>query len=240
MKNKNNNLAWPKTWKKSSKPHKFCPGCGHPIVLKMLGEIIDELKLQNNTLFGVDIGCSLLAWDFFNIDTIQTHHGRTVPLIVGAKKARPDALCLAYVGDGGAYAIGAQHLVNSRIRNENITTIVINNANYGMTGGQDAPTSIPGQKTSTTINGADEFYMLGPEMVKNISDKPAYIARGSVDNPLQLKIFLKKAIEWQLAGKGFSFVEILSFCPTNWKTNAKDTLGFLNKLKTIYPVGEIN
>jgi len=236
----NSNLAWPKCWKRSSKPHNFCPGCGHPIVLKMLGEIIDELKLQNNTLFGVDIGCSLLAWDFFNIDTVQTHHGRTVPVIVGAKKSRPDALAIAYVGDGGAYAIGAQHLVNSRMRNDNITTIVINNANYGMTGGQEAPTSIPGQITTTSVKGADEFYLKGPEMVSKISDVPAYVARASVDNPIQLKMFLKKALEWQLAGKGFSFVEVLSFCPTNWKTDARGTLAFLNKLKTIYPVGEIN
>ncbi len=235
----NSNLAWPQCWKKSSKPHNFCPGCGHPIILKMLGEVIDELKIQNNTLFGVDIGCSLLAWDFYNVDTIQTHHGRTVPVIMGAKRARPDATCIAYVGDGGAYAIGAQHLVSSRIRNENITTIVVNNANYGMTGGQEAPTTIPGQITTTSIKGADKNFLRGPEMISKINDAPAFIARGAVDNPIQLKMFLKKALEWQLAGKGFSFVEVLSFCPTNWKTDAKNTLAFLNKLKKIYPVGEI-
>lgn len=240
VKQNNKQLPWPKCWKKSSKPHKFCPGCGHPIILKMLGEIIDELKIQNNTLFGVDIGCALLAWDFFNIDTIQTHHGRTVPVIVGAKRAKPDAICIAYVGDGGAYAIGAQHLVNSRMRNENITTIVVNNANYAMTGGQEAPTTIPKQITSTTVSGADKHYLQGPEMVFKMSNTPAYIARASVDNPIQLKMFLKKAIEWQMQGKGFSFIEILSFCPTNWKTDAKSTLAFLNKLKTIYPVGELN
>lgn len=238
--NKQNTLAWPVCWKKSSKPHNFCPGCGHPIILKNLGFIIDELGIQNNALFGIDIGCSLLAWNFFNVDTIQTHHGRTIPVVTGAKKSRHDMVAIAYLGDGGAYAIGMQHLISARIRNENITVIIVNNANYGMTGGQEAPTTIPTQVTSTTQSGADEYFLKGPELLFNACDTPAYIARGCVDNPIQLKGFIKKAIEFQIQGKGFSFVEILSFCPTNWKTDAKKTIEFVNKLKTIYPIGELS
>lgn len=233
-----NNLSWPKCWKHSSKPHNFCPGCGHPLILKQLGYIIDELKIQSNTLFGIDIGCSLLAWNFFNVDTMQTHHGRTIPVVTGAKRSRPNMVAIAYLGDGGAYAIGMQHLISARIRNENITVIIVNNANYGMTGGQEAPTTLPGQITATTQSGADEFFIQGPELLFNASELPAYIARGSVDNPIQLKGFIKKAIEWQMQERGFSFVEVLSFCPTNWKTDAKATIEFMNKLKSIYPVKE--
>lgn len=235
-----NNLSWPNCWKKPSKPHNFCPGCGHPIILKMLGHNIDELGIQSKTMFGIDIGCSLLAWDFFNVDTMQTHHGRTIPVMTGVKRANKNVVAIAYLGDGGAYAIGMQHLVSARIRNENITVIVVNNANYGMTGGQEAPTTIPHQITSTSQIGADTFYIEGPELLSKASETPAYIARGSVDNPQQLKGFIKKALEWQMQGKGFSFVEILSFCPTNWKTDAKGTIEFMNKLKSIYKIGEIN
>jgi len=238
--NNKNNLSWPNCFKASSKPHNFCPGCGHPIVLRNLGYVIDELEIQNKTLFGIDIGCSLLAWDFFNVDTLQTHHGRTIPVVCGVKRSKQDSITIAYVGDGGAYAIGAQHLVNARLRNENITVIVVNNTNYGMTGGQEAPTTIPGQITNTSINGADDYYLRGPEMIFNMCDTPAYIARASVDNPIQVKMFIKKAIEWQMQNKGFSMVEILSFCPTNWKTDAKATLEFMKRLKEIYPVKEFN
>lgn len=240
MENNKNNLAWPVCWKKSSKPHNFCPGCGHPIILKMLGQIIDETNIQNKTLFGIDIGCSLLAWDFFNVDTMQTHHGRTIPVMTGAKKSKKNSIIIAYLGDGGAYAIGIQHLISARIRNENITVIIVNNANYGMTGGQKAPTTVEGQITTTSLGGADKNHIDGPDLLLHASETPAYIARGCVDNPIQLKGFIKKAIDWQMQEKGFSFVEVLSFCPTNWKTDAKNTIDFMKKLKEIYPIKEFN
>ncbi|GAV23163.1 thiamine pyrophosphate-dependent enzyme [Carboxydothermus pertinax] len=234
----------PKSWNIESKPHKFCPGCGHGIVLKALGQAIDELGIQDKAVFGVDIGCSLLAWDFFNVDTIQTHHGRTTPVITGIKRANPELITIAYMGDGGGYAIGSQHLVNAAARNEKITVILVNNTNYGMTGGQMAPTTLPGQKTETTPYGRDVneagYPTLGPEMVAAITQEGAYVARGTVANLRQLKGFIKKALENQMAGNGFSFVEVLSGCPTNWRTNAAETWNFIEKTMTQYfKVGEL-
>lgn len=234
----------PKSWCVETKPHKFCPGCGHGLVLKALGQAIDELGIQDKVVLGVDIGCSLLAWDFFNVDTVQTHHGRTTPVVTGVKRANPDVVCIAYMGDGGGYAIGSQHLVNAAARNERVTAILVNNTNYGMTGGQMAPTTLPGQKTETSPFGRDVkeagYPTLGPEMVAAITREGAYVARGTIANPRQLKSFIKKALENQMAGNGFSFVESLSTCPTNWRTNAKDTWEFVEKeMPKFFKVGEL-
>lgn len=236
--------AMPKCWRVETKPHKFCPGCGHGLVLKALGQAIDELGIQDKVVFGCDIGCSLLSWDFFNIDTVQTHHGRTNPVITGMKRANPDVIGVAYMGDGGGYAIGAQHLVSSATRNERITAILVNNTQYGMTGGQMAPTTMPGQKTETSPYGRDAETTgsptQGPEMVAAIAPPGAYVARGSVANMKQLKGYIKKALENQMAGNGFSFVEALSLCPTNWRTNAKDTWKFLEEdMYKYFKVGEL-
>ncbi|RKO67970.1 thiamine pyrophosphate-dependent enzyme [Desulfofundulus salinus] len=236
--------AMPKSWRVDTKPHKFCPGCGHGLVLKALGQAIDELGIQDRAVFGCDIGCSLLAWDFFNVDTIQTHHGRTTPVITGLKRANPNLIGIAYMGDGGGYAIGSQHLVNAASRNERITVILVNNTQYGMTGGQMAPTTLPGQKTETTPYGRDPektgYPTQGPEMVAAITREGAYVARGTVANLRQLKNYLKKALENQMAGNGFSFVEVLSTCPTNWRTNAEETWKMVEQeLPRYFKVGEI-
>ncbi len=230
----------PKCVKLNSKPNTFCPGCGHQIVLKNIGFAIDDLKAQNKTILGLDIGCSLLAWNYFDIDSLQTHHGRTIPTIVGYKRAKPESLSIAYLGDGGAYAIGAQHLVNTAVRDDNITVIVINNTTYAMTGGQEAPTTLPGQITATTPKGADEYYYKGPESVRCINND-AYIARSTTSNPIHLKDTIKKALNWQLSNKGFSFIEVIAFCPTNWKTmTAKSTWEYQKNLEKEYKIGEIN
>ncbi|MFZ5650636.1 MAG: thiamine pyrophosphate-dependent enzyme [Bacillota bacterium] len=237
-------IAMPKSWRVDTKPHKFCPGCGHGLVLKALGEAIDELGIQDRAVYGCDIGCSLLSWDFFNIDSIQTHHGRTTPVITGIKRANPDLIGIAYMGDGGGYAIGSQHLVNAAARNEKITVILVNNTQYGMTGGQMAPTTMPGQKTETSPYGRDAektgYPTQGPEMVAAITQQGAYVARGTVSNAKQMKGYIKKALENQINGNGFSFVEVLSTCPTNWRTNAEETWKFLEKdMAKYFKVGEI-
>lgn len=236
--------AMPKSWYIPSKPHKFCPGCGHGIILKALGEAIDELGIQNQAVFGCDIGCSLLSWNFFAVDSTQTHHGRTTPVMVGMKRANPDLICIGYMGDGGGYSIGSQHLLNSAIRDEKVTLILANNTNYAMTGGQLAPTTLPGQKTETTPYGRDVnkigYPTRGPEMLATITSDGAYIARATVAKFRQLKSFIKRAIQNQMQGNGFSFVECLSTCPTNWRTNAQQTWDFLeDEMEAYFKVGEV-
>lgn len=234
----------PRSWRVDTKPHKFCPGCGHGLILKCLGRVIDELGIQDKVVYGCDIGCSLLSWDFFNLDTVQTHHGRTTPVMTGIKRARPELICVAYMGDGGGYSIGVQHLVSAAERNEKITVILANNTQYAMTGGQMAPTTLPSQKTETTPFGRDPettgFPFQGPEMVSAVAREGAYVARGSIGDIRQLTGFLKKALINQMEGNGFSFVEALSACPTNWRTNAGETWDFIEKEMPMYfKLGEI-
>jgi len=234
---------FPNCFKTESKPHRYCPGCGHPIALKMLGQVIDEMGIADKTIFMVDIGCSLLAWDFFDLATTQTHHGRTVPTAVGFKMADPDKIVIAYVGDGGAYAIGLQHTITSAMRNDPITTIVINNTLYAMTGGQLAPTTIEGEVTTTTPTGKKSRQvgktLHGPEILSWIVNKDAYLARGSSNRPLELKKYIRKAIEIQIQGN-FSLVESLSACPVNWRTDASETIKRMEELEKIFQLGELN
>jgi len=232
----------PKSWYAQSKPHFFCGGCGHGITLKQLGYAIDDMKIQEDVVFGIDIGCSLLAWNFLACDTIQTHHGRTTPVIVGYKKTKPSKIVIAYMGDGGGYAIGLQSLLHAAFRNDAVTVILVNNENYAMTGGQVAPTTETGIVTTTTPNGKSiEFGpgFKGPEAVRGVANKNAYIARASVANPVALRNTLKKAIEAQTEKDNFSFVEVLSVCPTNWKTSAKESLKRVKDMEKYYPLGEI-
>jgi 2-oxoglutarate ferredoxin oxidoreductase subunit beta len=231
-------LAFPKCVRIESKPHLFCPGCGHPEVLKAFGFAVDELGIQRRVAFGVDIGCSLLAFDFFNLDTIETHHGRTVPVMVGVKRANPEAVSVAYVGDGGAYAIGMGSLLNAAERDECVFTIVVNNAVYAMTGGQEAPTTLPGTKTVTTPYGADEHYIKGPDLIRHINRK-AFVARGITTRQLGLRELMRDGLRHVMDGKGFAFLEVLSPCTLNWGTieDAHETFEILErKLATAYPV----
>lgn len=232
---------FPQTYKLSSKPSKFCPGCGHSLVLKSLGQVIDGFNIGKKTVFGVDIGCSLLAWDFYDIDTVQTHHGRTVPVVSGIKKANPKTIAIAYQGDGGGYAIGLQSLLHSAKRNDLITVITINNTLYGMTGGQKAPTTLPNEVTTSTPEGkfTDDEPFFGPELIHHITKGKAYSSRTSVGNLFELKRILQEALMYQINGKGFSFVEVLSMCPLNWKTDAKESLEFLDKMEKIFRTGII-
>ena len=234
---------YPKCWLKSSKPDLFCPGCGHGIVLKQLGFAIDELGIVKNTVFGIDIGCSLLAWNFFDLDTVQTHHGRTTPVMVGYKIADPSRVALAYMGDGAGYAIGLQSIIHTALRNNPVTVILVNNGNYAMTGGQMSPTTQIGEVTSTTPNGKNEVFgtpILGPEILSSVQVKNTkqYIARGTVERPLELRSFIKKAIKNQIVNKSFSFIEVLSICPTNWKMDAAACFDKISKLKSYYKTGE--
>ncbi len=220
-------------------PAKFCPGCGYPIVRMMMKRVRDEMDLAKQAVLGLDIGCSLLAWNFLPINTFQTHHGRVVPTMMGFKRARPNSISFAYVGDGGAYAIGWQSLYHAARRDEPILVIVVNNTVYGMTGGQTAPTTMIGQITPTNPQGSVDKPFLGPEALKFVANKDAFIARTAVNEPKQMQEYIKKAIEAQQAGH-FALVEFLSFCPTNWRTKGPETLKYLEEqMKPIFKIGEI-
>ena len=233
-------LAFPKCVRLESKPHLFCPGCGHPEVLKAFGFAVDALGIQRKVAFGVDIGCSLLAFDFFNIDTIETHHGRTVPVMVGIQRANPEAVAVAYVGDGGAYAIGLGSLMNSAIRNDNVFTIVVNNAVYAMTGGQEAPTTLPHMKTKTSPYGADDAFIRGPDLIRKVNPQ-AWVARGITTRQLELRDLMREAFEHVMAKKGMAFLEVLSPCTLNWGTidDPHRTFEILEKeLASVYKLGK--
>lgn len=242
MKLPDEQFAMPSCFNHKSKPSLFCPGCGQSMFLKHLGFVIDELKIKDKVTLGIDIGCSLLAWNYFNFDIIQTHHGRTIPTMVGFKMAREKRIALTIMGDGGAYAIGLQSLIHAAFRNDPVTAFVLNNTEYSMTGGQMAPTTLPKEVTSTSPEGKDQeefggtFH--GPELLRSIANDKAYIARATVSNPTTLETMISKAIAAQTSGN-FSLVEILSICPTNWKTKAKQSFEFLTKMEKIYPVGEM-
>ena len=221
---------------------KFCPGCGHGMILKTLAHTIDDLNLQEKAVFGCDIGCSLLSWNYMNVDTVQTHHGRTTPVIYGVTRANPGTIGIAYMGDGGGLAIGSQHLVNAAVRGENMLIVLANNTNYGMTGGQMAPTTMPGQKTETTPYGRDCEVTgkpaKGAEMVASIVDSnKAYVARATVSNLRKLRQTFTKALKNVEKG-GFSFVEVLSICPLNWRTNNEGTWDRLKTMEEFFEVKE--
>lgn len=231
---------YPTSIKEASKPSNFCPGCGHSIILKELGQLISDMSIEKKTIFAIDIGCSLLAWDYYDVDTFQTHHGRTTATAVGLKRGKKDAIVVAYMGDGGGYAIGLQNLIHACYRNENISVILVNNTMFSMTGGQMAPTTMSGEVTDSTPDGVftQENPFMGPELLLGVAHEDAYIARCAVSNPAIVQQYIKNALENQIKGEGFSFVEILSYCPTNWKTDARGTAEFLEKMKSTFQVGE--
>ncbi|MEK7508849.1 MAG: thiamine pyrophosphate-dependent enzyme [Patescibacteria group bacterium] len=219
---------------------KFCAGCGHPMILMALERVLGELSLREKAVLGLDIGCSLLAINSLDINTFHTHHGRVTPTMMGFKRGNKDALVLAYTGDGGAYAIGLQYILHAALRDEPVTVIVVNNTVYGMTGGQQAPTTFTGQKTDTTPSGKIGRFLDGVKLVSEVAGEGAYVARGAINDINQVREMMKKALAAQLAGH-FSLVEVLSNCPTNWKTRGKETTDFLQKnLISNFPVGEIS
>ena len=225
-------------------PLHYCPGCTHGIVHRLVAEAIDELGIEGKTVGIAPVGCSVLAYNYFNCDMIEAAHGRAPAVATGVKRAMPDNIVFAYQGDGDLASIGMCETVSTAARGENITIIFINNAIYGMTGGQMAPTTLPGQVTTTSPYGRDPKLCGYPirvsEMLATL-DGPAYIARASVHDVkhiLEAKKAIKKAFETQIAGKGFSMVEVLSACPTNWGMTPQEALKWLEaNMIPQYPLG---
>ncbi len=222
----------------------YCPGCTHGIIHRLVAEALEELGLTNRTVGIASVGCSVFSYNYFNCDMIQAAHGRAPAVATGAKRANPNNIVFTYQGDGDLAAIGTAETVHSAARNENITIIFVNNAIYGMTGGQMAPTTLPNQITQTSPYGRDVTVVGYPvkvcEMLSQV-EGASYLERVAVNNVKNIKN-AKKAIlhafKNQMEGKGFSLIEVLSTCPTNWGLSPKDSLKWLeDNMQTNYPLG---
>ena len=222
----------------------YCPGCTHGIIHRLVAEAVDELGIEGRTVGIAPVGCSVMAYNFFNFDMVQAAHGRAPAVATGVKRALPDSIVFTYQGDGDLAAIGTAETVHSAARGENITVIFVNNAIYGMTGGQMAPTTIPGQVTQTSPYGRDPQTVGYPvkvsEMLSQI-DGATYIERVAVNNVKNVrnaKKAITKAFRNQMEGKGFSFVEVISTCPTNWGLSPAKALEWVDeKMIPYYPLG---
>ena len=225
-------------------PLHYCPGCTHGIVHRLVAEAIDELGIEGKTIGIAPVGCSVLAYNYFNCDMIEAAHGRAPAVATGVKRAMPDNIVFAYQGDGDLASIGMCGTVSTAARGENITVIFINNAIYGMTGGQMAPTSLLGQVTQTSPYGRDPKTQGYPIRVCELLatlDAPVYLERvtvNSVKNVRNAKRAIKKAFQNQVDGKGFSFIEVLSACPTNWGMTPQKALQWIDEaMIPQYPLG---
>lgn len=222
----------------------YCPGCTHGIIHKLVAESLVELDLLNDTIGCAAVGCSIFSYNYFNVDMIESAHGRAPAVATGVKRVHPDKTVFTYQGDGDLASIGTAEIVHAAHRGEKITTIFVNNAIYGMTGGQMAPTSLQGQKVTTAPNGRDANHCGMPlkvsEMLAQIPGA-AYVARVSVHSPKavrQAKKAIKRGFEYQMAGIGFSLIEVLSTCPTGWGLSPIDALRWLEEnMIAYYPLG---
>ena len=226
-------------------PLHYCPGCTHGIIHRLVAEAIEELGIEGRTIGVAPVGCSVMAYDYFTTDFIQAPHGRAPAVATGVKRADPENnIVFTYQGDGDLAAIGTAETVHAAARRENITVIFVNNAIYGMTGGQMAPTTLPGQVTQTSPYGRDVETVGYPvkvcELLQNV-DGAAYLERVSVNNPANVKKAkkaIKKAFQNQIEGKGFSLVEVVSTCPTNWGMTPVKALQWLEEnMLPYYPLG---
>ena len=237
-------IVYEKTKMLTDKPLHYCPGCTHGIIHRLVAEAIDELGLQDKAIGIAPVGCAVFAYDYFNCDMMEAAHGRAPAVATGCKRVHPDACVFTYQGDGDLASIGAAEIVHAATRGEKITVIFVNNAIYGMTGGQMAPTSLIGQKTTTSPFGRSQEVNGNPirvsEMLATL-DGPAYIERVSlhdVKHVMAAKKAVKKAFEYQLAGKGFTMIEALSTCPTNWGLTPLEAAKWLEtNMIPQYPLG---
>jgi 2-oxoglutarate ferredoxin oxidoreductase subunit beta len=222
----------------------YCPGCTHGVIHRLVAEVLDELGVRARTVGIAPVGCSVLAYNYFNTDFQEAAHGRAPAVATGVKRARPDLIVFAYQGDGDLASIGMAEIIHCANRGEKVTVVFVNNAIYGMTGGQMAPTTMPGQVATTCQLGRDVEQAGHPiriaELISTLRT-PAFVARATVHNPLvavHAKEMLRRAFRHQVAGDCFSLVEILSTCPTNWGVPPAEAMSWLEKnMLPYYPVG---
>lgn len=231
----------------SLQPTKFhyCPGCTHGIIHRILAECLDEMDLREKAIGICPVGCAVLAYDYFNFDTLEAAHGRAPAIATGIKRILPDRCVVTYQGDGDLASIGMAEIVHASARGENITVVFVNNTVYGMTGGQMAPTTLLGQITTTSPYGRKKEEAGYPVRMAELlatNEGSAYISRVAVNNPanvIKAKKAIKKALLTQMKGLGFSMVEILSTCPTNWGLGPMDALKWLeDNMIPYFPLGD--
>lgn len=223
----------------------YCPGCTHGVAHRLVAEVLDELGVRERTILVAPVGCAVLAYDYFNVDGCEAAHGRAPAMATGIKRVNPNAVVFTYQGDGDLAAIGTGEIIHAATRGELFTTIFINNAIYGMTGGQMAPTTLPGQPTSSSPGGRDVEQAGFPiRMAEVIAGLPgaAYVARRSLHNVKEInkaRKAIRTAFKVQLAGLGFSLVELLSACPTNWGMSPPDAMRWIEEaMVPYYPLGD--
>lgn len=233
----------PKSMKKDFR-YTFCPGCDHGVAIRLVAELLDEMNLTERTICSTSVGCSVFLYDFLNIDCVEAPHGRACASATGVKRAKPDKFVFTYQGDGDFASIGLAESMHSALRGEKFTAICINNTTYGMTGGQMGPTTLMGQITTTSPRGRNVDYNGYPIKIAEqiaLCDGTAYSARVSLDSIININLAkkaLKKAFEIQEKGLGFSFVEILSSCPTNWKMTPEQAHERVREeMMPVYPLG---
>lgn len=215
-------------------PFRYCPGCGHSIAHRLIAEVIDKLQIRERIVAIAPVGCAVFAYDYFDFDVLEIPHGRPPAAATGIKRACPDKIVFTYQGDGDLAAIGTAEIIHAANRGENITVFFINNANYGMTGGQMAPTTLIGQRTTTSPLGrsTDAGYPIHISELLSTLEGTSFIARGSLDsyrNIVTTKKYIETAFTYQLENRGFSFVEMLSPCPTDWGMTPEDSINWLRE-----------
>lgn len=222
----------------------YCPGCGHGIIHRLVAELLDEMALGPKTIGVASVGCSVFAYDYLDVDFVESPHGRAAAVATGVRRAKPDAFVFTYQGDGDLAAIGTAEIVHAAARGERITAIFVNNGIYGMTGGQMAPTTLLGQRTTSSPMGRDPVlagYPIPITEMLAILPGVSYAARGSIADPPSIgraKAMLKRAFEIQLAGGGFSIVEVLSTCPVGWGLTPTQSMDHLSRdVVEVYPLG---
>ena len=221
----------------------YCPGCGHGILHRLVAECLDERNLAGTTIAIAPVGCSVLMYDYINVDYVEVAHGRAPAVATGIKKARPDNFILCYQGDGDLASIGMGEIVHAANRGISMSVVFVNNAIYGMTGGQMAPTSIPGQRTTTTQSGRssdiDGYPVRMSELLSSI-EGVRYIERTKINTPQDIrttKRAILKAFDCQIHQQGFAMVEVLSMCPTSWRMDPVKALDFIDDMEKTFPLG---
>lgn len=223
----------------------YCPGCTHGVAHRLIAEVIDEMGIRDRMIGVASVGCSVFAYNYFDFDFVQAPHGRAPAMATGIKRVLPERIVMTYQGDGDMASIGMGEIVHAAARGENITVFFLNNANYGMTGGQMAPTTLPGQQTTSSPKGRDvetQGYPVRASELLSTLEGASYVVRCSLHDPKNIRMAkkaIRTAFEVQQRGLGFSMIELLSICPTNWGMTPVQSLRWLEEhMIPYYPIGD--